>query len=254
MDPNQQFELERRQRILELGRNNEFKKLTTDWLEASMRLKYVYNFSWLGRPIIQYPQDMIAVQELLWEVKPDLVVETGIAHGGSLILSASILALLDLCEGKSPQAPPRKVLGIDIDIRTHNREAITEHPLADRIEMIEGSSIAEEVVSQVHATARGAKSVMVFLDSMHTDEHVYAELEAYAGLVTPGSYCVVFDTFVDDLPSDLFLDRPWDRNNNPKVAVKRWLAQHPEFRCEQDWDDKLSITASPGGFLKRLAG
>ena len=218
---------------------------------------YVYNFDWLGRAIIQYPQDMWAVQDLIWRVRPDLVIETGIAHGGSLILSASMLAMLDMCDAieagtvLNPSKSRRKVLGLDIDIRAHNRAAIEQHPMGSRIQMIQGSSIAPEVVRQVHALAQQHSRVMVFLDSMHTHDHVLAELNAYAPLVSRGSYCVVFDTFVDDMPPHFFADRPWDVGNNPKTAMREYLTQNPNFEVDEDMAAKLLITVAPGGYLRR---
>ena len=217
----------------------------------------LYNFDWLGRPIIQTPQDIVVMQELIWSVKPDLIIETGIAHGGSLIFSASMLALLDLCEAAEkgtvldPARPARKVVGVDIDIRAHNRGAIEAHPLASRIEMIQGSSIAPATVAQVREIASGYKRVMVCLDSSHTHDHVLAELEAYAPLASVGSYCVVFDTIVEDLPDDMFPDRPWSPGNSPKTAVKSYLARHPNFEIAKEIHDKLVLTAAPDGFLRR---
>lgn len=259
MNPIEQFEQERHARIAAYGADDEFKVLSRAWLEASMRRQYVYNFNWLGRPIIQYPQDMVAMQELVWQVKPDLIIETGIAHGGSLVLSASLLAMLDMCEaieaGESidPRVSRRKVLGVDIDIRDHNRAAIEAHPMASRIRMIQGSSIAPDVVEQVREAATGFERVMVCLDSMHTHDHVLAELEAYAPLVTAGSYCVVFDTFVEDMPPRFFADRPWDVGNNPKTAVQAWLKLHPEFEVDREIENKLIVTVAPNGFIKRVS-
>ena len=224
-----------------------------------MQRKYVYNFEWLGRPVIQYPQDMVAVQELIWAVRPDVVIETGIAHGGSLVLSASMLAMLDMVDAiesgatLDPRQSARKVIGIDIDIRPHNRAAIEAHPMASRIRLVQGSSVDPAVVAQVHAQVEPGQCVMVFLDSMHTHAHVLAELNAYAALVTPGSYCVVFDTFIEDMPPNFFSDRPWDVGNNPKTAVTQWVSAHPEFVNNVQWEQKLMVTVAPGGFLQRLA-
>lgn len=254
----EQFKIERRDRIKQYATDGEFNSRSSAWISKSIEEKYVYNFDWLGRPIIQYPQDMAAVQELVWTVKPDLIIETGIAHGGSLMLSASMLALLDVCDaahdGKSldPRNPKRKVLGVDIDIRSHNRVAIETHPLAHYIEMIQGSSIAEDTISQIRERAAKAKTVMIFLDSNHTHDHVLAELEAYAPLVHPGSYCVVFDTFVEQLPKSAFPDRPWGPGDNPMTAVRAFLSSHPEFAVDEMIDRKLQITAAPGGYLRRL--
>lgn len=219
------------------------------FLTASIEPKYSYNFSWLGRPIIQYPQDIVAMQQIIWETQPDLIIETGIAHGGSLIFSASILELNAACGG-NPQA---SVLGIDIDIRAHNRTAIEAHPLYHRISMIEGSSIDPAVIEQVRAAAEGKKSVLVCLDSNHTHDHVLAELEAYADLVTVSNYCVVFDTVIEDLPSGSYPDRPWNKGANPKTAVHQWLKTHPEFAIDKGIDEKLLISVAPDGYLKRIS-
>lgn len=259
MDPVKQFADERAERLRAYAGDTEFRNLSRDFLEASMRKKYVYNFDWLGRPIIQYPQDMWAVQELIWTVKPDLVIETGIAHGGSLILSASILAMLDYCEAMEkgvtldPRASKRKVIGIDIDIRPHNRDALKAHPLSPLLHLVEGSSVAAETVAKVREAAKGYKNVMVFLDSMHTHAHVFAELEAYAPMVTKGSYCVVFDSFVEDMPADLFPDRPWSPGDNPKTALHDYLKTHPEFAIEKSIEGKLMVSVCADGFLKRVS-
>jgi cephalosporin hydroxylase len=233
--------------------------LTMEWmLKVGLGGKYTYNFKYLGRPVIQFPQDMVAMQEIIWKIKPDLIIETGIAHGGSLILSASMLALLDLCDAIesgatiNPRESKRKVLGIDIDIRAHNREAIESHPMASRIQMIQGSSIAPEVVEQVKAVAKNYQRVLVCLDSNHTHNHVLAELEAYAPLTSVGSYCVVFDTIVEDMPKAIFSDRPWEPGNNPKTAVWEYLKTHPEFEIDKSIDHKLLISAAPDGYLKRV--
>lgn len=220
--------------------------------------RYTYRFGWLGRPIIQYPQDMVCLQELIWSVRPDLVIETGIAHGGSLILSASMIALLDMCDaienGKTinPGVSNRKVVGIEIDIREHNRQAIERHPMASRIEVIEGSSIDPEVADQVRKIASGFPRVLVCLDSNHTHNHVLAELEAYAPLVSRGSYCVVFDTVIEDMPADMFPDRPWGPGDNPKTAVREYLKTHPEFEIDLGIQQKLVITVAPDGYLLRV--
>ena len=257
MTPEQQFATERHERLEAYAQDTAFKDLSRQWLQASMDKKYVYNFDWLGRPIIQYPQDMVGIQELVWQVRPDLIIETGIAHGGSLVLSASLLAMLDMCDAIEsgstidPRQSARKVIGIDIDIRPHNRAAIEAHPMASRIQMVQGSSVAPDVVAQVHAAAQGYKKVLVFLDSMHTHDHVLGELDAYAPLVTPGSYCVVFDTFVEDMPPNFFLNRPWDVGNNPKTASREWLKSHPEFAVDSASESRLMVTVAPEGFLKR---
>lgn len=248
MDPIKQFDADKAERIKALSRDGEFRDLSLKWLETCMRKKYVYNFEWLGRPIIQTPNDIVALQEIVFATKPDLIIETGIAHGGSLILSASLLALNAMCGGPSDF----KVVGVDIDIRAHNRAAIERHPMARHITMIQGSSTAADVVAQARRHAAKSRSTLVCLDSNHTRDHVAAELEAYAGLVSVGSYCIVFDTFVDDVPADVFPDRPWGPGNNPKTAVREFLVRHPEFKVDATFD-KLMITAAPGGFLKRVS-
>ncbi|MEM9827152.1 MAG: cephalosporin hydroxylase family protein [Planctomycetota bacterium] len=229
----------------------------TRFMKESTVPKYSYNFTWLGRPIIQYPQDMVAVQEVIWDVRPNLIIETGIAHGGSLIMSASLLAMLEYCDAAAagtsvdPANPKGKVLAIDIDIREHNREAIEAHPMAGRIEMLQGSSTDENIVAKVHQIAEGFQRVLVCLDSNHTHEHVLAELEAYAPLVSSGSYCIVFDTIVDDVPADLYPDRPWGPGNSPKSAVHEFLKTHSEFSIQSNIDNKLLISVAPQGYLKR---
>ena len=249
MNPIEQFEHEREQRIAGLAQDAGFIERSRAWVEESMRKQYVYNFSWMGRPIIQNPVDMVAMQELIWAVQPDLIIETGIAHGGSLIFMASMLELVAL----SNQTQPGKVLGIDIDIRTHNKDAILKHPMARNITMFEGSSVDAAMIARVREFAKGAGKVMVCLDSNHTYDHVKQELEAYADLVTPGSYCVVFDTFVDDVPKDVFPDRPWGPGNNPKTAVREYVGQHSEFVIDDSIHSKLLLSSAPHGFLKRVA-
>lgn len=211
------------------------------WLRESVRYKYSYNFTWMGRPIIQYPQDILAVQEIIWQVKPDLIIETGIAHGGSLIFYASMLELIG-GEGQ--------ILGIDVDIRQHNRVEIEKHPMFKRIIMIEGSSIDSEIAKQVYDFAQGKSKVLVVLDSNHTHDHVLKELELYSPLVTKDSYLVVFDTVVEDMPEDFFPDRPWGKGNNPKTAVWEFLKNNDRFQIDKDIEAKLLITVAPDGYLK----
>ncbi|WEK03786.1 MAG: cephalosporin hydroxylase family protein [Candidatus Devosia phytovorans] len=257
MDPQEQFRSERETRIRAMAGETKLRDLSRQWTQESVAQQYVYNFDWLGRPIIQYPQDMVAFQEIVWKTKPDLIIETGIAHGGSLVLSASLLAMLDYADAATqgtvldPAKPKRKVLGIDIDIREHNRKAILEHPFAARIDMIQGSSIDPKTVAQVHDYARGANSVLVCLDSNHTEEHVLEELQAYAPLTSVGSYCIVFDTFVEDLAAGSFPNRPWEVGNNPKTAVWKYLETNKEFTIDKTIHDKLLTTAAPDGFLLR---
>lgn len=248
MDPIISFKQECEERIKGYASNIPFQSAKRDFMIQSTPTKYSYNFTWMGRPIIQYPQDMVAMQELLWEVKPDLVVETGIAHGGSLVYSASILALLEM----TGAIENGRVLGIDIDIREHNRMAIESHPMASRIDMIEGSSIDPAIIDRVHKHAKKHSRILVCLDSNHTHDHVLAELQAYAPLVTIGSYCVVFDTIIEDLPVDSYPDRPWNVGNNPKTAVFTYLKDNDNFTIDTGIDSKLLISVAPHGYLKRI--
>ena len=234
--------------ITKLGKDTALQGLSNIWMRATAPYRYTYNFMWMGRPIIQFPQDILAIHELIWKVQPDLIIETGIAHGGSLIFSASMLELNAICGG----CQNAEVLGIDIEIRAHNREAIEAHPMFKRISMIQGSSIDPEIIKQVKVKAAGKQRILVCLDSNHTHDHVLAELEAYTPLTSVGSYCVVFDTAINDVPDDMFLDRPWGKGNNPKTAVWEYLKTHPEFEIDKTIQHKLLITVAPDGYLKRV--
>ncbi|MDR2186452.1 MAG: cephalosporin hydroxylase family protein [Azonexus sp.] len=256
MTPYQQFKQECEQEIEAIGRDKSLVAVTHDWIRRMNEKKYTYHFEWFGRPIIQYPQDIVAMQELIWHVKPDLIIETGIAHGGSLIFSASMLAQLDMCDAieagttLDPKKSSRLVIGLDI--RAHNRTEIEAHPMASRIKMLQGSSVAPDVVAEVKKIATDYKRILVCLDSNHTHEHVLAELEAYAPLVTPDSYCVVFDTLIEDMPEGSFSDRSWRRGGNPKTTVWEYLKTHPEFVIDKSIDHKLPISVAPDGYLKRI--
>lgn len=242
-DAHAAYREEKMDRVARFAKDEEFRALSTAWRTMALEKKYMNNFSWLGRPLIQLPMDAMALQELIWAVKPDLVIETGVAHGGSLILSASILQLLG----------HGQVVGVDIEIRPHNRQAIEQHPLAGRISLIEGSSVDPLVIAQVRALAAPHQKVLLCLDSNHTHEHVLAELNAYADLVSVDSYCVVFDTFIEDMPDDyVWTDRPWGKGNNPKTAVWEWIKNHPEFEIDRSVEDRLLVTSAPDGFLRRI--
>jgi cephalosporin hydroxylase len=244
MDPITSFTAETNERIKDQGRNLQFKELAHEFVKESITQKYMYNFSWMGRPIIQFPQDIMAMQELIWEIKPDLIIETGIAHGGSIIFSASMLELL---------GGDGKVIGIDIDIRKHNREEIEKHPMAKRIIMIEGSSISTETVEKVKLLANGKKKIMVILDSNHTHEHVLNELKMYAPFVSIGSYLLVYDTIIENMPKNFdFGDRPWKQGNNPKTAVHEFLKFNKNFVIQKDIENKILISVGPDGYLKRV--
>lgn len=241
-DPIKEFEEEKAKLIEANAHNEALMKAAYKFNVESNRAKYSYNFSWMGRPIIQYPQDMIAMQEILWKLKPDLIIETGIAHGGSLVYYASILELV----GKG------EVLGIDIDIREHNRVKIENHPMFKRIKMIQGSSVDNSIVEEVKAHTKGKSTILVSLDSNHTHDHVLKEMELYSPFVTVGSYLVVFDTIVEDLPGDLYPDRPWGVGNNPKSAVHEFLKMNGDFVIDKEVDHKLLVSVAPEGYLKRL--
>ena len=237
---NKKFDERNKKIIKNMSKDMEFKKLSQQWFNISLKHEYPYHFTWLGRPIIQYPQDMIAVQELIWKTKPDLIIEIGIAHGGSLIFSASILELL----GKG------KVVGVDIDIRKHNKKEIEKHPLKKRIIMLEGSSLDESILKKVKKIAQNKKRVLLFLDSFHTHDHVLKELELYSPLVKKGGYIIVFDTMVEFMPKDSFPNRPWDKGNNPHTAVKTFVKQNSRFEIDKEIEEKLLITSFPDGFLR----
>jgi cephalosporin hydroxylase len=254
-----EFYKEKKKRISLYSHDDNFLKLSQTWIDKAFEQKYMYNFECLGRPIIQLPQDIIAFQELVWQTKPELIIETGIAHGGSLMLSASMLALLEYADAVEKneellnlQKPKRMVMGIDIDIRKHNQNAIEKHPMHSRIKMIEGSSISENIALQIKDFAKGFKTIMVCLDSNHTHNHVLQELNLYADLVTVGNYCIVWDTIVEHLHEDSFPDRPWNKGNNPKTAVWEFLKTHDEFEIDKTIQNKLLITVAPDGYLKRI--
>lgn len=242
-DAHPNYREEKKSRISQFAGDLEFKALSNAWRVMALKKKYMNNFSWLGRPLIQLPMDVVAMQEIVWAVKPDLIIETGVAHGGSLLLYASILEMIGHGE----------VIGVDIDIRPHNRKAIESHPLHKRISLIEGSSVDPAVAAQVRALATGKAKAVVCLDSHHTHAHVLAELNAYADMVSVGSYCVVFDTFVEDMPDDfIWTDRPWGKGDNPKTAVWEWIKGHPEFEIDRSVEDRLLITSAPDGYLRRV--
>jgi cephalosporin hydroxylase len=241
MDVMEIFEEEKRSNIKKMSEDPSLLELSQKWFIGSSSYRYSYHFTWLGRPIIQFPQDMVAMQEIIWRVNPELIVETGIAHGGSLIFYASILELLG---GKG------SVLGIDIDIRKHNRVEIEKHSMYKRITMIEGSSLEQEVVDRVVKLAHGKKPVMVVLDANHTHEHVLREMQLYSPLVGQGSYLVVFDTVVEDMPEDFYPDRDWGRGNNPKTAVHEFLRTNDRFLIDKDIQNKLLISSAPDGYLR----
>ena len=248
-----EFSREVQNNISALAADSELWDKSLKWMIDVGRHRYSYNFQWLGRPIIQYPQDIVAFQEIVSQVRPDLIVETGIAHGGSLVLSASLLALLDVMEGKDPRESTRKVIGIDIDIRDHNRKALDEHPLRYKMDLIQGSSIDSQIINQVYERAQGAERVLVSLDSNHTKDHVSKELDAYARLVSIGSYCIVFDTVVEFMPPEFTAGRDWGPGNSPMNAVDDFVRSHPNFEVDRSFDSRLLITVGRGGYLRRVS-
>lgn len=259
MTEHDKFKAECAAEIAQQGADMTLHELTSKWIARATEHKYSYHFEWLGRPVIQYPQDLIGVQQLLWKVQPDLIIETGIARGGSLIFYASILELIAQCGGSQNA----KILGIDIDIREHNESAILAHPMSKRIEMIQGSSVSNETFSKVNEFAANYKKILVCLDSNHTHQHVLDELKLYAPLVSKGSYCIVFDTIVENLPENSGPSRPWSKTDNPKTAVREYLKQldhYPQnaadgsplnLSIDKEIDAQLLITVAPDGFLRR---
>lgn len=237
-----EFQKETQERITDNGNNINLKNAAEQFNIESNKAQYSYNFSWMGRPIIQYPQDILAMQEIIWEIKPDIIIETGVAHGGSVIYYASLLELI----GKG------EVVGIDVDIRQHNRNAIENHQMIKRINLIEGSSISEQTIQQVKKLLEGKQKVIVVLDSNHTHDHVLEELKLYAPLVSVGSYIVVFDTIVEDLPDNYLPGRLWSKGNNPKTAVHEFLKNNNEFEIDTTLNNKLLVSVAPDGYLKRV--
>ena len=243
---------ERREGLERRRQDKLFSKISREWMIAANDARYEYQFDWLGRPIIQLPQDLVALQELYWSVKPDLVVETGIAHGGSLVFNASMLTLLDIMDGQDPRESKRRAIGVDIDIRDHNKKEIDNHGLRFKIDMVEGSSVDKNVIESVKSKVRANDRVMVILDSNHEHDHVYQELIAYAELVSVGSYCVVLDTSIEYLRPDSFPNREWGIGNNPKTAVDEWLMTNSNFEIDDEIDRKLMVSVAPHGYLRRL--
>jgi cephalosporin hydroxylase len=234
-------------RVVSLWSGEAFGQLSRIWLKCGWHAKYAYSFTWLGRPVIQLPEDLVRVQEIICRVRPQMIIETGVAHGGSLIFYASLLKLLG--EGR--------VIGIDVDIRPHNRAAIETHDVAPLITLIEGSSTAPEIVDNVRQAAQSVERVLVILDSNHSRKHVLAELEAYAPRVSPGSYVIATDGFTEVLAGDRGRNREWAWDN-PKAAAEDFVARNrdfvleePGFRFNEGAVDQW-VGYWSGGFVKRL--
>lgn len=225
-----------------------FKLVSDAWLRCGWDTKYVYSFCWMGRPIIQLPEDVLRIQEVIYNVKPDVIVETGVAHGGSLIFYASLLKAMG----------SGRVIGIDIEIRPHNRAAIESHEMKPLIELVEGSSTAPDIVAKVTGMIGSGETVLVLLDSNHTKAHVLAELEAYAPLVTKGSYIVATDGIMKQVAGGPRTAPDWTWNN-PLDAAVEFAASHPEFSLEEPpfpFNEGVvteRVTYWPKGFLKRIA-
>ncbi len=256
-DPVSIFTKECKEEINKQSQDQLFLELSQNWMNQSWKHKYTYHFNWLGRPIIQMPQDILALQEIIWNIKPDLIIETGIAHGGSLCLTASLLALLELEEMKNNsidqnEVRKRKVIGIDIDIRKHNRELIEKHFLSDKIEMIESSSVNKDTFNKIKSLSKDYSNILVMLDSNHTESHVLEELNLYSSLISKNSYCIVFDTIVEKMDSEFSKNRPWNKKNSPQSAIQKFLKRNKNFIVDKTIDKKIILSMAPGGFLKKI--
>ena len=257
LDPIALFENECAKESYKQARDKSFIELSDIWLNKSWRHKYTYHFKWMDRPIIQMPQDILALQELIWKIKPDLIIETGIAHGGSICLSASLLALLEMEENYNNShlntlKNKRKVIGIDIDIRRHNKEKINNHFLSDKIVMIEASSVELKTFEKVKKISKDYSNILVILDSNHTNEHVLKELNLYGSLVSHNSYCIVFDTIIEKMDDAFCQNRPWGKKNSPQSAIEKFLKTNSTFEVDHSINDKLILSMAPGGFLKKI--
>jgi len=225
-----------------------FKKKSKNFIKELARIKYAYNFSWLGFKVLQVPQDLQAMQEIIWEVKPDLIIETGVAFGGSLMFCASMLALLEVCG----EIKDGRVIGVEINLFPENSFKILSHPLSKYINIISGSSVNKDIVKSIKYISNMKKRILVCLDSNHTHEHVLAELRAYAPLVSVGSYIIVNDTGVEDLPDKMSFNRPWGKGNNPRTAVIEFLEENDDFIIDESIDERLIISGNLGGYLRRI--
>lgn len=235
------FETRNIRMIKKMGKDKYLNKLSKTFINESSKYEYSYHFNWLGLPIIQFPQDIIAMQEIIWKVKPDVIIETGIARGGSLIFYASMLKLLE---------NNGIVIGVDIDIRSHNKKSLEKHPFYNKIKLIEGSSIDKKTIIDIKKLIKHKKKILVVLDSNHSHEHVLQELHLYSPLVKKGSYVIVFDSIVEDMPPSFVKNRSWSKGNNPKTAVWEFLKTTKKFKIDKDIENKLLISVAPDGYLK----
>lgn len=239
------FEESRKRQSIALGKDSGVFDQSLDMIMELDRYDYSYLWSWLGVPIIQFPADIMATQEVIWKTQPDVIIETGVARGGSVLFMASLLEMI----GKG------KVIGVDIDIRVHNRESIESHPMARRVELVDGSSIAEDTLAAIRARIPDGASVMVVLDSDHSRDHVLAELRAYGPLVTKGCYMVVADTVVGHLDADKApkkRSKIWYKGDEPLAALNAYLAETTTFEVDAEINGKLVLSSSPGGYLQRI--
>lgn len=240
------FDKEKLIRINKNKINSKFNRASKNFLLESIKPKYTYNFSWLGVPIIQLPQDIHQLQEIIWKVKPNLIIETGIAHGGSLVLSASLLAILNMQKKEK-----RKVIGIDTDLRVHNKSILDKHFMKKFITYVNGSSTDKKVLNKIKKISKNYKKILVILDSNHTHDHVLNELNLYSQLVSKNSYCIVFDTVINEMPNNYYNDRDWDKSNNPMTAISEFLKKNKNFEIDKKIDNKLMISMAKNGFLKK---
>ncbi|GMQ82800.1 MAG: cephalosporin hydroxylase family protein [Rhodothermia bacterium] len=234
------FERSKREQAFAQSNDKNLRRISLDFVVESDKYAYGYQWTWLGVPVIQLPQDILITQEIIWNTKPDLIVETGIAWGGSIVLYAAILELI----GNG------RVIGIDVALPDKNRREIMKYPFSRRITLYEGSSVEPDIVSKVVAEFSRGEKVMVLLDSDHTHDHVLQELRMYAPLVTPGQYLVVSDTVVDDIPIQEHRPRPWSRGNNPKTALNAYLKETDRFEIDDEIDAKLLVSYSPNGYVR----
>ena len=241
MNDVKQFENRNSRMIKKMSNDKSLNNLSKKLISDSSKYEYSYHFKWLGLPIIQLPQDVLVMQELIWKIKPDVIIETGIARGGSLIFYASMLKLL---------GTTGFVIGVDIDIRSHNKKTLERHPFYNRIKLIQGSSIGTKTIRNVKKLIKNKKKILVVLDSNHSHDHVLQELNLYAPFVKKGSYVVVFDSIVQDMPSSFVKKRPWGIDNNPKTAIWEFLKTNQRFKIDKDIENKLLITYAPDGYLK----
>jgi cephalosporin hydroxylase len=238
------FFSERKSDISKMYSDKKFFLLSIKWIKESIKYKYNYNFTWMGRPIIKYPNDMVVIQEIFWKVKPDLVIETGIAHGGSIIFSASLLKMMGIKKFK--------VIGIDIDIRKHNLKEILKHPMKKHLKLIEGSSVDKKIFNKIKSYAKNYKKILVILDSNHIHNHVLEELNIYSNLVSKNSYIILPDTYIEYLPNGTFPNRPWGKGNNPLSALKVFLKNNQKFKIDKFYSKKAMISEAFNGFIKKI--